>query len=110
MFDEQVSGSRGAGERLGVAKSLNESWTRIAIYVSLFVLYVVGGAEVKSVRIAESFPRKKFLGYVSMPLYSFGILIKTCLQPLFLLCPCRTGWASVGSVEVLAARDHLQSA
>jgi hypothetical protein len=57
VFDKQVASSRSSGERLGVAKSANESWTRIAIYVSLFVLYVVGGGEVKSVSDAWS-PRR----------------------------------------------------
>jgi hypothetical protein len=62
VFDEQVASSRSSGERLGVAKSANESWTRIAIYVSLFVLYVVGGGEVKSV--SDTWSPRRVVTYV----------------------------------------------
>lgn len=45
----QVAAYQKSGNKLGVLKSANESWTRIAVYVSLMALYVLGGQKVKTV-------------------------------------------------------------
>lgn len=45
----QVLAYQKSGDKLGWLRSTNESWTRVAIYVSLMALYVLGGQKVKLV-------------------------------------------------------------
>lgn len=47
----QVLAYQKSGDKLGWLRSTNESWTRIAIYVSLMALYVLGGRKVKAVSL-----------------------------------------------------------
>lgn len=49
-WDLQVNAYQDSGIKLGVFKSLNESLTRVAVYVSLLALYCLGGSKVKAVR------------------------------------------------------------
>ncbi|GAQ86233.1 ABC transporter [Klebsormidium nitens] len=102
QFDEQVSGSRGAGERLGVAKSLNESWTRIAIYVSLFVLYVVGGAEVKAGRLPVG-TMVAFIGYTFTLTFAVQGLVNT-------LADIRTALAAVERINNVGRQGRPDAA
>lgn len=45
----QVLAFQRSGIRLGTFKSVNESMTRVAVYISLLTLYFLGGSKVKSV-------------------------------------------------------------
>ena len=47
----QVLEYESSGIKLGTFKSINESLTRIAVYVSLVTLYCLGGSKVKAVSI-----------------------------------------------------------
>lgn len=38
-----------SGIKLGVFKSINESLTRVVVYISLLALYALGGSKVKAV-------------------------------------------------------------
>lgn len=49
---EQVLAFQKSGDKLGWLKSTNESWTRVAIYISLMALYFLGGTKVKAVSYA----------------------------------------------------------
>lgn len=44
-----------SGMTLGVFKSINESITRVAVYVSLMALYCLGGSKVKAVSTSGIF-------------------------------------------------------
>lgn len=50
----QVLAYQKSGIKLGTFKSVNESLTRIAIYISLLTLYTLGGSKVKAVSIYSS--------------------------------------------------------
>lgn len=45
----QVLAYQKSGIKLGIFKSVNESLTRVAIYISLLALYCLGGSKVKAV-------------------------------------------------------------
>lgn len=45
----QVLAYQSSGIKLGTFKSINESLTRVAVYVSLLSLYCLGGSKVKAV-------------------------------------------------------------
>lgn len=45
----QVLEYEDSGIKLGIFKSVNESVTRVAVYVSLMALYCLGGSKVKAV-------------------------------------------------------------
>lgn len=45
----QVLAYQSSGIKLGAFKSINESVTRVAVYVSLLALYSLGGSKVKAV-------------------------------------------------------------
>ncbi|KAI7735909.1 hypothetical protein M8C21_030565 [Ambrosia artemisiifolia] len=49
-FGNQVLEYQKSGIQLGVYKSINESITRVAVYVSLLALYILGGNKVKAVQ------------------------------------------------------------
>ncbi|KAH8961884.1 hypothetical protein BDL97_05G071900 [Sphagnum fallax] len=61
-FDEEVLAYQKSGNKLGWLKSTNESWTRIAIYVSLMALYVLGGSKVKAGQLSVG-TMVSFIGY-----------------------------------------------
>lgn len=48
-YFNQVLEYQKSGIKLGVYKSINESITRVAVYVSLLALYILGGNKVKAV-------------------------------------------------------------
>jgi len=62
MFDKFVLAYQQSGDKLGWLKSTNESWTRVAIYVSLMALYVLGGTKVKAGELAVG-TMVSFIGY-----------------------------------------------
>jgi len=45
----QVLSFQSSGIKLGTFKSVNESLTRVAVYISLIALYCLGGSKVKAV-------------------------------------------------------------
>lgn len=53
IYDQavQVIEYESSGIKLGAFKSINESLTRVAVYVSLMALYCLGGSKVKAVSI-----------------------------------------------------------
>jgi ABC-type multidrug transport system fused ATPase/permease subunit len=70
-FDEEVLAYQKSGNRLGWLKSTNESWTRIAIYVSLMALYILGGSKVKVVSEYYCFYLKRLSALVAVFSCSF---------------------------------------
>lgn len=50
LFDVQILAYQRSGLKLGIFKSINESITRVAVYISLLALYYLGGNKVKTVR------------------------------------------------------------
>ncbi|KZV41051.1 Non-intrinsic ABC protein 8 isoform 1 [Dorcoceras hygrometricum] len=50
IFGQQILEYEDSGMKLGKFKSINESLTRIAVYVSLMALYSLGGGKVKAVQ------------------------------------------------------------
>lgn len=42
-----------SGIKLGTFKSLNESLTRVVVYISLMALYCLGGSKVKAVSTCD---------------------------------------------------------
>lgn len=47
----QVLAYQNSGMKIGSFKSVNESLTRVAVYISLLALYCLGGSKVKAVSI-----------------------------------------------------------
>lgn len=50
IFGSQILAYKLSGLKLGTFKSINESITRVAVYISLLALYCLGGSKVKTVR------------------------------------------------------------
>ncbi|XP_022879674.1 ABC transporter B family member 28 [Olea europaea var. sylvestris] len=62
IFGRQVLEYENSGIKLGTFKSLNESLTRVAVYVSLAALYSLGGSKVKAGELAVG-TMVSFIGY-----------------------------------------------
>ncbi|CAI9768208.1 unnamed protein product [Fraxinus pennsylvanica] len=62
IFGRQVLEYENSGIKLGTFKSLNESLTRVAVYVSLVALYSLGGSKVKAGELAVG-TMVSFIGY-----------------------------------------------
>nr|QVT92342.1 ABC transporter [Salvia miltiorrhiza] len=62
VFGRQVLDYERSGMTLGVFKSINESITRVAVYVSLMALYCLGGSKVKAGKLAVG-TMVSFIGY-----------------------------------------------
>ncbi|KAL6580415.1 ABC transporter B member 28 [Orobanche minor] len=62
LFGRQVLEYESSGVTLGVFKSINESLTRVAVYVSLMALYCLGGSKVKAGELAVG-TMVSFIGY-----------------------------------------------
>ncbi|KAH6835901.1 non-intrinsic ABC protein 8 [Perilla frutescens var. hirtella] len=62
VFGRQVLEYERSGMTLGVFKSINESITRVAVYVSLMALYCLGGSKVKAGKLAVG-TMVSFIGY-----------------------------------------------
>ncbi|XP_010693513.2 ABC transporter B family member 28 isoform X2 [Beta vulgaris subsp. vulgaris] len=79
-FGNQIIAYKASGIQLGTYKSINESVTRVAVYVSLLALYCLGGNKVKAGELSVG-TVVSFIGYtftltfaVQGLVYSFGDL------------------------------------
>lgn len=79
-FGRQILAYEASGIKLGTFKSLNESLTRVAVYVSLLALYWLGGNKVKAGQLSVG-TVVSFIGYtftltfaVQGLVYTFGDL------------------------------------
>lgn len=61
-FSEQVLSYQRSGIKLGWMKSINESLTRIMVYISLMALYSIGGSKVKMGELSVG-TMASFIGY-----------------------------------------------
>eukprot|EP00897_Mesotaenium_endlicherianum_P005049 jgi/Mesen1/4572/ME000232S03827 len=93
-FSKQVEASRVSGTRLGWLKSLNESWTRIAVYFSLLVVYFLGGSRVKSGQLPVG-TMVAFIGYTFTLTFAVQGLVNT-------LADLRSVLAAVARINTLA--------
>ncbi|CAN0891648.1 ABC transporter B family member 28 [Linum grandiflorum] len=76
MFGDQVLAYRRSGIRLGMFKSLNESVTRAAVYISLIALYCLGGNKVKAGEISVG-TFASFIGYTFTLTFAVQGLVNT---------------------------------
>ncbi|XP_021842306.1 ABC transporter B family member 28 isoform X1 [Spinacia oleracea] len=61
-FGNQILAYKASGIKLGTYKSINESVTRVAVYVSLLALYILGGNKVKAGELSVG-TVVSFIGY-----------------------------------------------
>ncbi|PSS33120.1 ABC transporter B family member 28 like [Actinidia chinensis var. chinensis] len=76
MFGSQVLAYQTSGTKLGTFKSLNESLTRVAIYISLFTLYCLGGSKVKAGELSAG-TVVSFVGYTFTLTFAVQGLVNT---------------------------------
>lgn len=75
-FSEQVHSYQKSGIKLGWMKSVNESLTRIMVYVSLMALYSVGGSKVKMGELSVG-TMASFIGYTFMLTFAVQGVVNT---------------------------------
>ncbi|CAN1755102.1 ABC transporter B family member 28, partial [Linum perenne] len=75
-FTWQVLAYQRSGIRLGMFKSLNESVTRVAVYISLIVFYYLGGNEVKAGEISIG-AFASFIGFTFQLTFAVQGLVST---------------------------------
>lgn len=76
MFGNQVLDYQSSGIKLGVFKSINESITRVAVYVSLMALYILGGNKVKAGELSVG-TVASFIGYTFTLTFAVQGLVNT---------------------------------
>ncbi|XP_058205053.1 ABC transporter B family member 28-like isoform X2 [Rhododendron vialii] len=76
MFSSQVIAYQTSGIKLGVFKSINESLTRIAVYISLLALYCLGGNKVKAGELSAG-TVVSFIGYTFTLTFAVQGLVNT---------------------------------
>lgn len=76
MFGSQVLAYQTSGIKLGVFKSVNESVTRVAVYVSLMALYCLGGSKVKAGELSVG-TVASFIGYTFTLTFAVQGLVNT---------------------------------
>ncbi|OMO85985.1 hypothetical protein CCACVL1_09880 [Corchorus capsularis] len=76
MFGSQVLAYQKSGIKLGTFKSINESLTRIAVYVSLLALYCLGGSKVKAGELSVG-TVASFIGYTFTLTFAVQGLVNT---------------------------------
>ncbi|KDP22332.1 hypothetical protein JCGZ_26163 [Jatropha curcas] len=76
MFGSQVLAYQTSGIKLGTFKSLNESLTRIAVYISLMALYCLGGSKVKAGELSVG-TVASFIGYTFTLTFAVQGLVNT---------------------------------
>lgn len=76
MFSHQVLQYENSGIKLGYFKSINESLTRIAVYVALMTLYYLGGNKVKTGELAVG-TVASFIGYAFILTFAVQGLVNT---------------------------------
>ncbi|XP_024532879.1 ABC transporter B family member 28 [Selaginella moellendorffii] len=97
LFERQVLAYKESGNRLGWLKSANESWTRIAIYISLMTLYILGGMKVQSGDLAVG-KMVSFIGYTFTLTFAVQGLVNT-------LADMRNMLASVDHVNSVVSKS-----
>ncbi|GAB4826034.1 ABC transporter B member 28 [Ancistrocladus abbreviatus] len=75
-FGSQVLAYQASGIKLGIFKSINESLTRIAVYISLLALYCLGGSKVKAGELPLG-TVAAFIGYTFTLTFAVQGLINT---------------------------------
>ncbi|EFJ27011.1 ATP-binding cassette transporter, partial [Selaginella moellendorffii] len=96
-FSHLVLAYKESGNRLGWLKSANESWTRIAIYISLMTLYILGGMKVQSGDLAVG-KMVSFIGYTFTLTFAVQGLVNT-------LADMRNMLASVDHVNSVVSKS-----
>ncbi|CAM8900573.1 hypothetical protein QQ045_010835 [Rhodiola kirilowii] len=76
MFGNQVLAYEASGIKLGAFKSINESLTRAAVYVSLLALYSLGGSKVKAGELSVG-TVASFIGYTFTLTFAVQGLVNT---------------------------------
>ncbi|KAG2711242.1 hypothetical protein I3843_04G062300 [Carya illinoinensis] len=76
MFGSRVLSYQASGIKLGVFKSVNESLTRIAVYISLMALYFLGGSKVKAGELSVG-TVASFIGYTFTLTFAVQGLVNT---------------------------------
>ncbi|KAF3433038.1 hypothetical protein FNV43_RR24140 [Rhamnella rubrinervis] len=76
MFGSQVLAYQSSGIKLGTFKSLNESLTRVAVYISLMALYCLGGSKVKAGELSIG-TVASFIGYTFTLTFAVQGLVNT---------------------------------
>nr|XP_023914965.1 ABC transporter B family member 28 [Quercus suber]XP_023914966.1 ABC transporter B family member 28 [Quercus suber] len=76
MFGRQVLSYQATGIKLGTFKSINESLTRIAVYISLMALYCLGGSKVKAGELSVGIVAS-FIGYTFTLTFAVQGLVNT---------------------------------
>ncbi|XP_039032111.1 ABC transporter B family member 28 isoform X3 [Hibiscus syriacus] len=76
MFGSQVLAYQKSGIKLGTFKSINESLTRTAVYISLLALYCLGGSKVKAGELSVG-TVASFIGYTFTLTFAVQGLVNT---------------------------------
>ncbi|KAG4133601.1 hypothetical protein ERO13_D08G104800v2 [Gossypium hirsutum] len=76
MFGSQVLAYQRSGMKLGTFKSINESLTRVAVYISLLALYCLGGSKVKAGELSVG-TVASFIGYTFTLTFAVQGLVNT---------------------------------
>ncbi|CAA7060250.1 unnamed protein product [Microthlaspi erraticum] len=76
FFGSQILAYQRSGLKLGIFKSINESITRVAVYVSLLALYYLGGNKVKTGELAVG-TVVSFIGYTFTLTFGVQGLVNT---------------------------------
>ncbi|CAK9135221.1 unnamed protein product [Ilex paraguariensis] len=76
MFGSQVLAYQTSGIKLGIFKSVNESLTRVAVYISLMALYCLGGSKVKAGELSVG-TVIAFIGYTFTLTFAVQALVNT---------------------------------
>ncbi|PON57833.1 ATP-binding cassette containing protein [Trema orientale] len=76
MFGSQVLAFQSSGIKLGTFKSVNESLTRVAVYISLLALYCLGGSKVKAGELSVG-TVVSFIGYTFTLTFAVQGLVNT---------------------------------
>ncbi|KAI3757559.1 hypothetical protein L6452_05100 [Arctium lappa] len=75
-FGNQVLAYQSSGIKLGFFKSINESITRVAVYVSLLALYILGGSKVQAGELSVG-TVASFIGYTFTLTFAVQGLVNT---------------------------------
>ncbi|XP_062074711.1 ABC transporter B family member 28 [Humulus lupulus] len=76
MFGNQVLAFQRSGIKLGTFKSVNEALTRVAVSISLFALYCLGGSKVKAGELSVGVVAS-FIGYTFTLTFAVQGLVNT---------------------------------
>ncbi|KFK29048.1 hypothetical protein AALP_AA7G081900 [Arabis alpina] len=76
LFGSQIFSYQRSGLKLGTFKSINESITRVAVYISLLALYCLGGTKVKTGELAVG-TVVSFIGYTFTLTFAVQGLVNT---------------------------------